>query len=237
MGCCGKVRPTLVVLGALVAALSSHAQAQVHAQSAVAVPSGFPDRVGAVVAARWGVDASAVRVELTSERTAWPDEDARFRVQSAAADGTFVLAFEGDATRPLVVRAGMLASAPVAARDLARGETLTESAIAYEPTILWGPPKQPEPSASAGWQVRRRVAQGEPLRTPAVAPPLAVRAGDEVRIVLIRGGITVALSGRAAGQAGMGERVAVRADTGRRLEGVATAPGVVTIDAPGREQP
>jgi flagella basal body P-ring formation protein FlgA len=85
----------------------------------------------------------------------------------------------------------------------------------------------------AGWTTKRRVRAGESLRAPLVESPRAVRPGDIVQLVVRRGSVTIALSGRAAGSAAIGERVAVRADTGRRMEGIVVEPGVVRIGPAG----
>ena len=68
---------------------------------------------------------------------------------------------------------------------------------------------------------------------PAVAVPDAVKPGDDVRIVYVSGPVELVLVGRAAGSGAIGETVAVRAETGRRLEGVIVAPGTVRIDSGG----
>jgi flagella basal body P-ring formation protein FlgA len=63
-----------------------------------------------------------------------------------------------------------------------------------------------------------------------VQAPLAVKPGQDVRIVYVHGPVELSLTGRAAGSGSIGERVAVRAETGKRLEGVIVAPGTVRVD-------
>jgi flagella basal body P-ring formation protein FlgA len=214
------------------AALLSFMPARTAAQDGM----GFAARVAEAVAARWGVPAADVRVALASDRSSWPNDSAGFRLLGTASDGRWTLAVEGDsAVIRLLVRAGIELVQPVAARDLARGETLQADDITLRPALVWGPPQKEDARAAAGWTTRRRLTRGELLRAPAVAPPLAIRPGDEVRIVYVRDGISIALAGRAAGQAGIGERIAVRTQTGKRLEGIAEAAGVVRIASPGRD--
>jgi flagella basal body P-ring formation protein FlgA len=139
---------------------------------------------------------------------------------------------EGRAAR-LRLRAGTEAVVPVAAHDLERGVTLTAHDIALQPTVAWGPPGRGEDEVAPGWVTRRRIARGEPLVTPGVALPDAVKPGDDVRIVYVSGPVELVVMGRAAGSGAIGERVAVRAETGRRLEGVIVAPGTVKVDSGG----
>ncbi len=110
------------------------------------------------------------------------------------------------------------ATAPRAARALARGETLAVADV-----------DGPGAERLVGWTTRRVIAAGEPLRAPAVAPPVAVKAGDPVALVYQAEGLTLRLKGTAAGAAPVGGRVPVRVDTRRRFEGVVVAPGVVRL--------
>jgi len=58
-----------------------------------------------------------------------------------------------------------------------------------------------------------------------------------VRVTWRRGGVTLAMDGTALGAAAVGQRVRVRTETGRRLEGVAVGPALVQIEADRGETP
>ncbi|HYD52446.1 MAG TPA: flagellar basal body P-ring formation chaperone FlgA [Gemmatimonadaceae bacterium] len=80
-----------------------------------------------------------------------------------------------------------------------------------------------------GWITRRVMKAGEPLRTPAVVPPPLVRADEPVEVVVRRGDVQLSVRGRVSRDAGVGERVAVRLDAGRRFECIVEAPGRVRL--------
>jgi flagella basal body P-ring formation protein FlgA len=80
-----------------------------------------------------------------------------------------------------------------------------------------------------GWVTRRVVRTGEPLRPPTVAPPPVVHSGSPVTVVWLVDGIRVTREGTALGTAHAGERVVVRVDAQRRVTGVASGPGLVTV--------
>ena len=189
----------------------------------------------ALVAARWGVAASQVRVE-PARGAAWPEDVEEIRLLGAGADGSWVVAYETSTGEgSLVIRAGVETEMAVAAHDIVRGAVLEMRDIAVRRDVRWGPPSSPEASVTAGWVARRRITAGEALDAAAVEPPLAVRAGQDVQIVWSNGSVQVSLQGRAAGRAAIGQKVYVRAGTGRRLEGTVIADGVVRVGPEGRE--
>ncbi len=67
-------------------------------------------------------------------------------------------------------------------------------------------------------------------RTAGPAPPVLLRRGERVQLVVISGGIVISTSGQLLQQAAMGESVMVRvANTGQKVCGVLTGPRRVTI--------
>lgn len=120
----------------------------------------------------------------------------------------------------------------VAARPIARGSVLTASDIAYEKKR--NPAGDRRPAAAndslVGFTARRLIATGEPLRAPAVIPPRLVASGDMVDVIWRDGSIVVSAKGRATRAAGAGERIAVRIDEKRTVEGMVVAPGRVRVD-------
>jgi flagella basal body P-ring formation protein FlgA len=248
MTCCAELRALAVLFAVMTLSAPLPVLAQANAGvridtvqpaaegSARPAQSSFERRVAAAVAQRWGVDASRVRIEPSSSATEWPADDATFELGGSGADGMWLLDIRAASqTSRLIVRAGTEMLAPTAAHDLERNITIAVDDIMLAPTVEWGPPRDRGVTVEAGWITRRRITRGDALKSPAVAPPIAVRPGDAVQLVFETDGISITLQGRAAGQASVGQRVAVRADTGKRLEGIVTEPGVVRVGGPRRE--
>lgn len=122
------------------------------------------------------------------------------------------------------------ATRAVAARDLARGEVLTAEDIRHMPIAPGDSPRGDAPESLVGWRTRRVISEGEPLRKPAVSPPDLVRAGESVQAVYKGRSVVLRIAGTAAGSGAMGDRVLVRVDTRRRLEGVVIGPALVELD-------
>jgi flagellar basal body P-ring formation protein FlgA len=126
---------------------------------------------------------------------------------------------------------------PVAARALPRGAVLAPQDILYPPSSDVAPAAASTVSAvSPGWVTRRTIAEGEPLRPPAVSPPALVAVGAPVQLVWRDGPVELRLAGRALNAAAAGERVTVQVDGKRRFEGVAVAAGVVRLDHTSRNR-
>jgi len=81
-----------------------------------------------------------------------------------------------------------------------------------------------------GWTTRRMIAAGEILRSPAVEPPIVVGANQPVEVEWADQNVRLTIRGVAARNASLGDRVAVRTDLGRRVEGTVVAAGRVRID-------
>jgi flagella basal body P-ring formation protein FlgA len=199
-------------------------------------------RVREEIANRWGVAPEMVRLEWGARRSgAVPAEDAAFELIGTGTGGNWIVAFNPrSTTKPALrvwLRAGVLVEQPVAARDLERDRVLAPADIAMAEVVQWGGAEAVTSAVGEGWVTRRQVRAGEPLREPAVAPPLAVRSGELVQAVWRRPGVELTVQARALGSAGVGERVMVRAESGRRLEGTALGMGLVEIDAPPEVRP
>lgn len=197
-------------------------------------PAALASRVAEAVAERWAVPAEAVRLEWPAAATDSLDAGAPLRLLGTGTGGwwTVSLGARGAGKPParLRIRAGTEARAAVAAREIVRGASLEEADVRVEPATTWGPPQPAGGEAPGpGWTARRGIAAGEVLREPAVGPPLLVRAGDETEVVWSGGGVELKVRGTALGSASRGERVSVRIDNRRRLEGVAEGPARVRI--------
>jgi flagella basal body P-ring formation protein FlgA len=147
----------------------------------------------------------------------------RYASRVLAAVGMLVVA------APVALAQGRAAPEPPrAARTIARGAVLTRADIALD-AAMGADSSDTEATVAPGWIARRVISAGEPLRPPAVMPPPVVRAGDTVRVVRSDGAVTLSARGRATNAAAPGERVSVRLDDGRRIEGQAAPSGQVII--------
>ncbi|MCE2901263.1 MAG: flagellar basal body P-ring formation chaperone FlgA [Gemmatimonas sp.] len=119
----------------------------------------------------------------------------------------------------------------VAARALARGETLRAEDIAHRDTvILWRWNSAPDTtSALPGWVTRRALAAGEVLRAPAVSAPPVISSGAPVTAIWQDGPLRLVITGVATNAATAGAPVGVRIDRTRRLDGIAVAPNTVRL--------
>lgn len=117
----------------------------------------------------------------------------------------------------------------VARHDLARGVALTAADIDTVVAVHAPRPASDTLVPIEGWLTRRVIRAGEPLRAPAVEPPPLIARGARVTVVWETAGLRVTRDGTAVGAAHRGERVVVRVDGARRLTGVATDAGIVTV--------
>ena len=117
---------------------------------------------------------------------------------------------------------------PVATRAMARGTVIGASDFAMRVTTVRG--IADTSSAIVGWVTRRAIAAGEVLRTPAIEAPNVVTANQAVQVEWQDRDVRLTLRGIATRNASIGERIAVRTDSGRRMEATVVAPGRVRLD-------
>ena len=200
--------------------------------AAPGVPAALAARVQEAVAAQWQLPPSAVQLAWGTV-PAWRahDVDAPLRLGPIGRDGWLVVTLEpvGLAPRAVRVRAGAEAPAPVAARALAVGTTLTAADIRWESPVQWGAPEVTTSPVDVGWEVRRALRAGEPLRGVAVAPPTGVTSGAPLRVVWARNGVEIEMEAVALTAARVGEKVQARTSTGRVMARM-TAPGIARIE-------
>lgn len=189
----------------------------------------------AEIARRWAV--APARVELD-----WGDTPARIQDRPSAdaelvggAADQWVLTLPADADdgpRRVLIRAGVLRATPVATRELDRTAELGPDDVSWTDQVEWGPPQPPAPDP-IGQRAQRRIRTGEALLAPAVGPGPWVESRAPVEVVFQKGRVTIALRGTALADALPGERVHVRLEDGRRVQGRATGPGLVALDVGG----
>ncbi len=120
--------------------------------------------------------------------------------------------------------------APVLARTVERGEKLATGDFTRGPVSPNAARGMLAPADAAGQEATHRIMAGAPVRAADVAQPRVVRRGDAVTISFATGTLKITSAGRAMSDAGRGEPVRVfNTATGRTLDGVADAPGQVSI--------
>jgi flagella basal body P-ring formation protein FlgA len=142
--------------------------------------------------------------------------------------GTLVLlsAHSGQAQQPSTRRVA------IATHAIARGVSLSAGDIVYRDSTMNSTLGMIADSSrvAAGWVTRRVIAAGEILRAPAVEPPTAVSANQEVAVEWNDQNVRLTLRGIATRNAPVGSRVSVRMESGRRVETTVVGAGRVRID-------
>jgi flagella basal body P-ring formation protein FlgA len=87
----------------------------------------------------------------------------------------------------------------------------------------------PDRATLVGWVTRRPLRAGEPLRAPAVVPPVAVRRGDSVDVVVTNGPLRLTARGVALADAGRGDSLAVRLGPKRVVQAAVDTGGQLTL--------
>lgn len=115
----------------------------------------------------------------------------------------------------------------VLARGVAAGEVVGADALVAETrdaSRIAGAAVA-DPAQAVGRVARRTLAAGSVLTAGDLAAPRLVRRGDQVALVSRRGGVEVRVAGRALGDAGEDERVAVENLSSRRVLQGRVGPG------------
>jgi len=116
----------------------------------------------------------------------------------------------------------------IAIRPIARGTVLSLDDFEYRDTTVRA--VADTFTVAPGWVTRRMIAAGEVLRVPAVEAPAVVAANQPVELLYMNENVRLTLRGTAVRRGSVGERVTVRTEQGRRVEGTVIAPGRVRID-------
>lgn len=125
----------------------------------------------------------------------------------------------------------VFAELPVAARAIARGQTVTADDLRDERVELTRYPVGAFASTEPliGRAAVRAIVAGEPIRRDMLKAPLVVHAGDAVRVVATGTGFAVETEGKALGMASDGQPVQVAVTTGRVVTGIARTGRVVEL--------
>ncbi|APV51396.1 flagella basal body P-ring formation protein FlgA [Betaproteobacteria bacterium GR16-43] len=132
-------------------------------------------------------------------------------------------------TIPVDVR--VYASVPVANRALRAGEpvglqdveTKEIEVSAHAPGLL------ADIRAAEGRVLARPVAAGAPIRADQFKNPVAIAAGDPVRVVLTGRGFDISLDGKALSAGAVGDNLRVQLGTGRTVGGILRTGRVVEV--------
>lgn len=119
----------------------------------------------------------------------------------------------------------------VAARQLPPGKTLDMGdleARTGDLSILPASVVQ-QPADAVGRVLLTSLAPNQPLRAESLRMPIAVQAGQTVKLVAEGGGFQVTSDGRALNQAAVGQVAQVRTANGNVISGIAQSIGVVAV--------
>lgn len=120
----------------------------------------------------------------------------------------------------------------VAARPLARGERLTESALKTQSIAINATRRSPirQQEQLVGMEMRRGINTGTVFTADLLTAPDAISRGDHVVITARTGGFSVRSRGKALGNGGIGEQVMVEnLSSSRTIRAQVIAPGKVEI--------
>jgi flagella basal body P-ring formation protein FlgA len=118
----------------------------------------------------------------------------------------------------------------VPSRDIARGETLSESDLAY--AFVAANAIMPGTATAmdnvVGMQTRRVLRAGQSMRNDDVRSPIMVIKGTTVTMIFDAPGVTLTATGRAMSEGGVGDTVTVQNPASyRQISAVVTGPGTV----------
>jgi flagella basal body P-ring formation protein FlgA len=123
----------------------------------------------------------------------------------------------------------------VPARDIPRGQTISESDLTYATVpgnaLMAG--VVTSFSAAKDMEARRMLRVGEAFRADDVRHPVVVTKGETVTMLFKAPGVELTATGRAMGEGGVGDTVMVQNPASfRMINGVISAPGTVIATGP-----
>ncbi|HUN69899.1 MAG TPA: flagellar basal body P-ring formation chaperone FlgA [Burkholderiales bacterium] len=186
--------------------------------------TGFPGRVEV------SVGAPNSRLQLAPCARAEPFVPAGARLWGRTTLG--LRCVEGAAWQAfLPVQVKIFAAAPVAARALAQGETVSPSDLQQEEIEITRYPVGAiaDPAQLADKQLSRSLAAGQPLLREYFRARPVLAQGDTVRLLYQGKNFTVSSQGRALSHARDGQGVTVVTESGKSVSGIARPGGVVEL--------
>lgn len=135
-------------------------------------------------------------------------------------------------TRYLQAEVEAIGRYPVTARRIETGERLSRSDLTMRRGALNRLPRQAlrDPEAVVGQVARRPLAADRPFQPHQLRPPHLVDRGDRVTLEARGDGFRVTRQAEALGAGGRGERIRVRLDDRRILEGRVIGPRRLAVD-------
>jgi flagella basal body P-ring formation protein FlgA len=129
----------------------------------------------------------------------------------------------GSWTVYLPITVHVYARVPVAARNLANGETLKAADVAFEERDISAPGMGPFPTAEQieGRILVRGYLAGQPIVSTAFRPNPVVANGDPVKVIVRGSGFSIVTTGVALSQANEGQPLRVKLESGKTVQGVA----------------
>lgn len=226
------LRPALLLATLLTWPAASSAQTPVE-RVAAAVESYLaaqPQRPGDTVRIEVGRILDSPRLEACTAWTATLP-----RGQRAWGRVSVAVACSAGAKAALYVPASIEVSGPyvVVAHTVRGGEALSEADLRREVGEVSSLASDVlrEPAEALGLIARQTLVSNQPLRASQLRAPLAVTAGQTVKLVAQGEGFAVSYEGQALNTAGVGQAVRVRVAGGRIVSGKARGEGVVELDA------
>ena len=130
--------------------------------------------------------------------------------------------------QPTFAASGMVVVVPN--RDIARGETIGESDLAFGTipanTVFTGLVTAVD--QLKGMEARRMLRANEVVRTDDVRHPIVIQKGAVVTMIFEAPGVSLTASGRAMNEGGVGDTITVQNPASfRMISGVVTGPGTV----------
>ncbi len=191
-----------------------------------------------------GADPDTIAVELAEPLLAIhlpPDPDARVSVEDVAMDPTgrrFTARIAAPTAtgaiqrRVIAGRVYRVASVPVLARPLGRGETISAEDLEWVrlKNSRLGGSTIVDADDLVGFSTRRGLRAGTPIRASQVRKPVVVAKGSLVTLMLTTPGIALSARGRAMEDGGRGEVIRVsNLQSHVIVEGNVIAPGRVEV--------
>ena len=128
----------------------------------------------------------------------------------------------------------------VPARDIARGETITDKDLVFAtvPGSALMAGTVTSIAAARDMEARRMLHAGEVMRADDLRHPVVVTRGQTVTMLFHAPGVELTAMGRSMGEGGVGDTVTVQNPASfRMIAGVITGPGTVVATGPASPSP